>query len=231
MRPGKVLMLVGGIVVGIVALALVGAGGTLLWIHGTQRDADGYYTFDEHPYSSAGYALTSDDVRLTAKPTDWFPSGLATVRIVASGDDLFVGIAPREEVDRYLGGVEHSVITSVEDGPFRVTYRQVEGGPPATPPAEQDFWAESASGPGRQQITWELESGDWVLVVMNADASAVVEARLEVGVRSSLLLPFGVGLLVVGLLVAAGAVVLIVVSTRGRAPASASPPARPDVPS
>lgn len=230
MRPMKVVMLVGGIVAGFVALGLVVGGIALVVVHTTQRDADGFYTFDARPYTSPGYALTSEDIQLTAEPTDWFPSNIATVRITATGEDVFVGIAPQAAAERYLDGVAHSVVDRIDTDPFRATYRQVEGGPPPTPPAEQDFWVASVSGAGAHTLRWELEGGAWVLVVMNGDASEGVDVELAVGVKTSLLLPIGIGMLVVGLLVAAGAVLLIVFSARGRRPAVSMPtPARPDL--
>jgi hypothetical protein len=230
MRPMKIVTLVLGIVAAFVALALVVGGIALIAIHSTQRDADGYYTFDAHPYSAPGYAITSEDIELTADPTDWFPSNIATVRITATGDGVFVGIGPRADVERYLNGVAHSVISAIDSDPFNVTYGQVEGGAPPTPPTEQDFWAASISGSGEPTLTWDLEGGQWVLVVMNADGSQGIDLQLEAGVKTGLLLPVGIGMLVVGLLVAGGSVLLIVFSTRNRRrPAPAPTPARPDL--
>jgi hypothetical protein len=223
-------MLVAGIIVAFIALGLVVGGGVLVWVHATQRDASGFYTFDARPFGSPGYAVTSEDLNLGEEPNAWFPSGLATVRIRAISDpDVFIGIAPRADVDRYLDGVAHSVVNEILGKPFRVTYRQVAGDATPAPPTEQTFWAASASGSGERTLTWELEQGAWVLVVMNADASQGVDARLAAGVKTGLLLPVGIGLLVFGLLVAGGAITLIVLSGRGRPPVSSVPtPERPD---
>jgi hypothetical protein len=223
-------MLVAGIIVGFIALGLVVGGSVLVWVHATQRDADGFYDFAARPFGAPGYAITSEDLDLGEEPNDWFPSGLATVRIRASSDaDVFIGIAARGDVARYLEGVAHSVVNAISNEPFRVTYRQVSGELAPSPPAEQDSWVASVSGSGEQALTWELEEGAWVLVVMNADASQGVDVRLAAGVKTGLLLPIGLGLLVFGLLVAAGAITLIVLSTRGKPPTSAMPtPERPD---
>jgi len=230
MRPLRAGMLVAGIIVGFIALGLVVGGGVLIWAHATQRDAEGFYDFDARPFGAPGHAITSEDLNLGEKPNDWFPSGLATVRIRASSDaDVFIGIAARTDVDRYLGGVAHSVVDEIQGKPFRVTFRQVAGEQTPAPPTEQTFWVASVSGSGEQTLTWELEKGAWVLVVMNADASQGIDVRLAAGVKTGLLLPIGLGLLVFGLLVAAGATTLIVLSTRGKPPASSLPtPDRPD---
>ncbi len=69
------------------------------------------------------------------------------------------------------------------------------GGAPAEPPGTQRFWAASAQGPGVQRLEWELESGRWAVVVMNADASRGVGADVSVGVKVDWVLPLGIGLL------------------------------------
>jgi hypothetical protein len=155
---------------------------------------------------------------------------VATLRFeVTSSTDVFVGIAPRADVDGYLEGVAHNVIASIDATPFQVTYRQVDGTAVPSPPTDQDFWAASASGSGERTLTWDLEKGSWTLVVMNADASQGVDVQVAMGVKSGLLLPIGIGILVLGLLAAAGATALIVFSSRGKRPASSlPPPGRPD---
>lgn len=66
-------------------------------------------------------------------------------------------------------------------------------------PGDSDVWVASASGVGEQRISWTPESGDWTVVVMNADGGAGVAADLAVGAEAPVL-----GWLVVGMLVAGG---------------------------
>lgn len=229
MRRVRVGMLIGGIVLGFIAVGLIAGGGWLMWAHSTQRDAQGYYTFDPEPFAAPGSAIVSEDVYLGA-PNDWFPEDLATVRIQASSDtETFIGIARTDDVDGYLQGVAHSVVTAVESDPFSVTYRVVPGDAAPEPPGDQTFWVASTTGAGRQSITWDLGGGSYTVVLMNADASQGIDVRLSAGVKSDVVLPIGIGALVVGLLLAASAIVLIVLSMRGRAPAApGSTPTRPD---
>ena len=231
MRPLRVGLLVAGIIVGFVALGLVIGGGALVWAHTTQRDADGFYATEAEAFGAPGYALTSEEVDLGAEANGWFPSGIATVRIRATAPEgVFVGIASRADEEAYLAGVAHSVLADVRTDPFRATYEQVQGDAVPPPPEGQDIWVARVSGLGEQTLTWELEQGEWVLVVMNADGSAGVDARLAVGVKTELLLPIGIGLLVFGLLVGIGAIVMIVLSTRGKPrPLPPLTPGRPDL--
>jgi hypothetical protein len=234
MRPLRVVLLVFGIFVAIIAIGLLAGGGALVWAHTTQRDADGYYSTDAERLTSPSYALTSDALDLGTHPGAWVPTDVATLRI-ASNDptNLFIGVAPTARVERYLRGVPHTVVTDIQSDPFHATTREAGGNDAPEPPDQQDFWAATARD---GELTWSVASGNWTVVVMNRDASQGVDANLAVGVKTALLLPIGIVLLVVGLLLAAGAIAMIIASTRGRRrdenrlPPGAMP-ARPDDPS
>jgi hypothetical protein len=92
-------------------------------------------------------------------------------------------------------------------------------------PAGQEFWVASATGAGRQALTWDIQAGDWDVVVMNADASRGVTVDATAGIKTGLLLPIGIGLLAGGLATGGGAAVLIVVALKKEegGPAAARP--------
>jgi hypothetical protein len=210
MRPGKIALLVVGAVLAIVALGFVVGGGTLLWAYSTQRDDAGYFTTSAETFTSRSYAVTSDNVDLGVAPGDWFPHGVATVRIRAtSSSAVFVGIGPRSTIEQYLRGVPHDVVTDVRFTPFQATYTHVGGSTAPSAPDDASFWAAKASGPGSQTLRWDAERGNWVVVLMNADGTPGVDARVSVAVKSPVLLPIGLGLLVFGLLLGAGATGMI----------------------
>ncbi len=83
------------------------------------------------------------------------------------------------------------------------------------PRATQPFWSTSAQGTGTQQIEWDLRSGRWAVVVMNADGGTPVSVDLQAGVRSDLLLPVFIGLLISGIALLAVGVPLIVAGAAG----------------
>lgn len=70
------------------------------------------------------------------------------------------------------------------------------------------------AGAGPQTLIWNIEPGDWDVVVMNADASRGVSADIAASVKTGLLLPIGIGLLAAGLAAGATAAVLILVALR-----------------
>jgi hypothetical protein len=49
------------------------------------------------------------------------------------------------------------------------------------PPTASDIWTATASGSGEQVLQWEPRSGDWSVVLMNADGSRPVSADVTAG--------------------------------------------------
>lgn len=221
MRPQKVVLLVLGSVAALIGLALMAGGGVLIGIHATQRDADGFYTSSTERFDTPTYALTSEDIRLGTNPEgrDWaFLRNIGTARVEAEstlgGAPIFVGIARHADVERYLAASAHDQLTEVSLDPFEPTYRRQGGEAKPADPAAQGFWVASAAGAGRQTVTWDLESGDWDLVVMNADASRRVSVAASASIKTGLLLPIGIGLLAGALGFGVAAVILILVAVR-----------------
>jgi hypothetical protein len=224
MSAGRIVAIVSGAIAALIAIGLLGAAGTLFWVT-TQRDDDGYYSSRYERFGSPGYAVRSDDLDLGTEGPDWlFEEGrLATIRLRGRNREphaLFLGIGPKQDVERYLRGVPHDVVRDVDLDPFRVSYRHEAGTRRPPPPASQPFWAAQ----GRGAVTWEVEQGNWVAVAMNADAVPGISADISVAAKSDLVLWSAIVLLVLGLLVGGLAALLLVVGTRG-APAPLAPTA------
>jgi hypothetical protein len=214
---GRIVALVAGIVLALIAIGLVGAGGTALWAQ-LQKDGD-YVTTDVHTFSTSGSALVTDPVDLGQEGVSWLhSSGLVdSIRIrvtpTNTGEPLFVGIARSADVDRYLAGVSHTVITDYWDNDTEF----VGGDQPNSDPATQGFWAASTSGSGNQTLVWNPEDGTWTAVVMNADGGAgLSDVRTDLGGKIPSLPWITLGLFVAGAIVTAGSVLLIVGAIRRR---------------
>ncbi|WP_214401412.1 DUF4389 domain-containing protein [Pseudonocardia lacus] len=185
-NAGRVVSVVVGSVLVAAALGMAVGGGTLLAADRVGRDADGFLSTPDRWFTSPGHALQFDAVDLV--PADGSqvryvdPAsllGVVRVRAAARDGTVFVGIGPAEDVRSYLGGVGRDVIGGPAADARRTTW--VPGGAPATAPGAQDFWAASVSGPGVQQLTWTAVDGRWAVVVMNADGSRPVDARVSGG--------------------------------------------------
>jgi len=208
---GRILGVVIGVLLLLPGLGLVVGGGVLLWADQGNR-TDGYVFSETDDFTTQGYALVSERIDL-ATGADWFPlsAALGTTRAevtaVDPGTDLFVGIAPLAEGTAYLDGVERSVIDDL--GTVAIDEVLVPGGPPSGPPGDEDFWVAEASGSGTQRLDWVPAEGDWLFVVMNADASAGVAMDARIGATAPGLLGLAWAVLGTGLLlVVVGALLL-----------------------
>ncbi len=223
-RVGSVLLLVFGSILALVALGLVAGGVALVGADQTQRDADGYFTTPTKRFATPTYGITSERLEIgdASHTPDWASDALGTVRVRATSESsrpIFVGIAKTADVTRYLAGAGHAVITSGFDPDELGT---TAGGAPAAPPADQPFWAASTSGTGTQTLSWDVDSGTWSLVVMNADGSAAVAAAIEVGANPDWVLELGFVLLALGLASGSGAAAMIFFGARSYAERSGS---------
>jgi hypothetical protein len=225
---GRIVALVIGVLLLIPGLGLLAGGGALLWADNAHR-TDGYLTTDEQTFETSGFAVTSDRLDLSTG-ADWLPvsSALGNARFQVTGTDpdtdVFIGIAPADDVSGYLGDVRRSVVDDLGStfGTTGISLR--DGGSPAGPPTDQTFWTAQASGSGTQQLTWRPASGNWVLVVMNADGSSGVSVRGTVGATVPSLTGLAWGLLISGALITIIAVLLIVLAAR-RGSRRSGPPA------
>jgi membrane protease YdiL (CAAX protease family) len=207
---GRIVRLSIGTLLVLVALLLLGVGGTGVWGDRTQRDA-GYVTTSVHDFGTTGAAVATEATNLGSPGVDWLysPSLLGELRIrvtpLNSRSAVFVGIGPSAEVDRYLTGVDHLLVTDF----FRAKAKAIAGGRPRSTPGRQHFWVSSASGAGAQTIRWKPTKGSWSVVVMNADGKPGVAIGADLGARMPAVLWIAVGLLVGGAVFMAGAVLLI----------------------
>ena len=221
MHVGKVVMLVVGTL--LVLLGGAAAIGALVlgWFFVVQR-ADGFITGPEGTLRTQTHALVSE--RLDLVTDDQSPTGLRSedigrLLVQATATDpasaVFVGIAPVGEVESYLSGIAHTVVTDLRFEPFDATYRDVPGGDTPAAPSAQQFWVASAEGTGTQQVEWDLRDGTWTVVVMNADASAGIGVDVRAGIHIDLLGPAVLALLVIGLVLLAVGVPLLLAGAVG----------------
>ena len=226
---GIVLISIGGLI----GLTIMLGGLAAIGAHAFLRDDDGFYTTGDEQFGSSGYAITSDDVDL-GRESIGFDIGDLNTAVAFSGESprvkpIFLGIGPTTDVAGYLAGVPHSQVDDIRDrGP---TYTQVAGRrEPRTAPGEQSFWAVSSEGTGTREVQFDLESGNWTVVAMNADGSRGVLFNGEAGVKVSWLIWVGLGLFVVGLLIFASCGYAVYRLSGGRGERASEPPPPPPQP-
>jgi hypothetical protein len=223
------MLLVLASIIAVIGFGVLAAGASLGWAHGTQSDDAGFFTTSNERFETDSFALSSDKIDLGQPGRDdwWADRNLATVRITVDNADarpVFVGIGPESEVEAYLADIPHDDITHVNFHRFSVDYRRENAGGTATPapPANQPFWVAQASGEASQSLTWDLEPGNWAIVVMNADTTTNVVADIELGGQVDYLVPIAIGLVIGGIVLLAMAAAMIIGGV-GRAQVTSDP--------
>ena len=208
---GRVIALVTGSVLLLVSLALLAGGGTLVWADEEQHHS-GYVTMSTATYSTRGYALASDAISLHGG-WGWLGLFVDEVRIRISSESsrpLFAGIATARDVQRYLGGVAYTKVGG--HGERDVTGYPGTGVP--APPASALPWAVRAQGSGNLTLTWAVQDGDWMVIVMNSGASPGITVRADAGISSLAMSWLAGELLAAGVLLGVAAAALIIVPVR-----------------
>jgi hypothetical protein len=162
-------------------------------------------------------AVTSDEVDFAdwngpVTPADVFGDVRIRATAFEPGTAVFIGVAAKSDVDRYLAGVSYAVVT--EWDPFETSPRAGAGGSPSTPPDQADIWTARTSGVGPQTLTWRPSSTDWVAVVMNQSGRPGVAVTADAGASVPYLVWFAVGFFIAGGLLLVGALALIIVPIR-----------------
>ena len=219
-------MIVTGSLLALIAVGAVVVGGYGLWLHTTQR-SDGYVMTSGERFATGSYALATRTLHIGSGVPgflygrDW----LGDVRIRGASADatlpLFIGIARKEDVDRYLAGVAHGRrwSTSVRARWARATGRATASALAAGPRlllARRGFWVASVAGRGAEALTWSVRQGHWAVVVMRPDGSRGVSADLAAGAKLPALLWASIAVLAFGLLTLSAAAALVYFGVRPR---------------
>ena len=217
MNGSRIALVVTGSLASLFALGLL-AISTLAFVGESEKDSDGYLSTHTHQFEGGTRALATEnlDVDLDAGDLVLDTEDLGKVRLeVESRNDkpVFVGIARTSDVDNYLAGVSHTTVTDVDTSPFDADYDDHAGDRRPVAPADAHIWAASEQGSGKQTLHWDIEDGDYSVVVMNADGSPGVDADVSTGANVPFLdeigwsalasggfvLVFGIALLVMGI--------------------------------
>ena len=138
------------------------------------------------------------------------PTLLDKVRVrvtpTTPGSPLFVGIGPSTEVDRYLAGVDQTVITEF----WGDKTEAVEGGPPASAPGTQELLGRLHHRVWNQTLIWDPADGSWTIVVMHADGQPGIDVAADLGAKVPALPWIAVGFLALGAVLMVGGALLTV---------------------
>jgi hypothetical protein len=202
---GRIIAVITGSLVLFFSLGVLGAGALLIWTDQTQR-TDGYMPISQGTYSTAGYALVSERIALHGG-WEYLEPLLGEVRIRVVSTDavkpVFIGITKAPLAAHLLASTAYTMISR-----SGLTVSHQGHVAPGAPGATR-IWTVQATGAGTRALSWTPDTGDWTVVVMNADGSAGLTAHANVGISAPMLLPAAVEMLVSGILLGAFAAALI----------------------
>jgi hypothetical protein len=181
----RIALAITGALATLFAVALVAGGALALW-GDSLKDDDGYLKTDTERFHAGTRALATDNLDVDLGDADWLAESddLGKIKVTAESRDdkpLFVGIARTSDVEDYLSGVPYTTVDDVEVSPFSADYTRHSGDRHPASPEHAGIWAASNEGTGHQTIDWQIEDGDWSVVVMNADGSLGVDADVSAG--------------------------------------------------
>jgi hypothetical protein len=206
-RTGRIIG--GGVLATIGAVLALGAGGVL-----ALGGSDGSFSSGHRDISTKTAALVSGPAKLngTKEVTDVL--GHPSVRISADSvrpdRNVFVGIGPRAQVERYLAGAPLETVHDFSIEPWSLDKSPSAGSARPKPPATQSFWVAKSSG-STAALDWKVRDGNWRLVVMNADGSRGVATMSEFEVKIPHLATLALIVLIAGIVMLAGGLALITV--------------------
>jgi hypothetical protein len=208
--PGRIIALAAGVVLAVVSVCVLGAGGSALWAD--QSRHTGYVRTGTLSYSTGSRAFASERMQLG---WGWVLTGLigqAEIRVTSAtpARPVFVGVGPADRVAAYLSGSAYTTVTGTDPGDQIVHYGNKKPAPPRT----AGFWAAQVTGTGTQTLRWTPRTGDWMIVAMNADGSPALTVRADAGVLAPWLFELGIELIVGGIVLGAVSAALIVIPVR-----------------
>ena len=214
----RVTLIVSASLAGVLAVGAIGLGLLAMWGDGL-KDERGYLSTDSQSFATGTRAIASENLDLDLDGAEELvnSTGLGDIRLdVESKHDeqLFVGIARTDEVASYLADVSHSLVTDVEVDPFEARQSRQAGDRKPAAPGTERIWAASTQGTGHQTLTWDVEDGDWSIVVMNADGSPSVQADISAAAKLPYLKEIGWSALGGGAILLLTAATLIVFAVR-----------------
>lgn len=226
MSAGRIVLLVFGIIFLIISMAMIVAGGGIMWFSQAVKDDDGFITTRTANLQSNSYAIVTESFHIgwSGKGGFWNPEDIVKFRVEANTNNskgLFIGIARESDVSAYLDNVRYDEIqswVSHNSGDVEISYQRHPGFLTPAAPDTQDFWKASIQNGSKQTLDWTPETGDWVLVIMNEDGSSGIDVNGTVGAEVPWMFWAGVGLLGAGVLLLITGILMVVFAARNPRP-------------
>ena len=211
----RILLLIFGGIILLVAFGLLVGGGALLLLNTSLVDNEDFLTTESYQLVRDSYAIAFQDIHIdvgesTGTWSVWQPSvsDLVTIKLTGLSNEpsknIFLGIAEGSDVEAYLFDVYYDEITrfSISSSQsLNVEFQNHPGDSVTSDPTSQTFWIVSEHGAGTQTLEWSPESGNYWIVLMNEDGSAMIDFNITFGAKIPLLYTVALVLLAGGVIV------------------------------
>jgi hypothetical protein len=209
-RTGRIIG--GGLLATVGAVIALGAGGIL-----ALGGSDGTFSSGHRDVSTKTTALVSEPAKINGTQDVTDVLGHPSVRIsadsVRTDRNVFVGVGPKAQVDRYLAGAPIDTVHDFSVEPWSLDKTARQGTATPKPPASQSFWVAKSAG-STAALDWKVRDGNYRVVVMNADGSRGVATMSAFAVKIPHLATLALIALIAGLVTLAGGIALIAVPSR-----------------
>jgi hypothetical protein len=221
MKAGRIVLLVFGIIFVLISFGLLVGGGVILAVDNGFKDSEGYYSTGMVPISAASTAIISQPADFEIN-TGWFFRSRSPLSIKIEAENLdpskpvFIGVARQSDLNSYINGLSYDEVTGFDVWPDHIEHIHYPGNAVAPAPADQKFWIASASGTGTQTLRWDVTSGTYSVIYMNADGTSPVHGDITLAAKiPQVVHSLGIGLLVGGIVLIVGGGVMIFFAIRG----------------
>jgi len=159
----------------------------------------------------------------TAAPLTVFDEKLrtlhgGTVKIHVKGEGNFLLAAGRpDDVDAWVGKTAHNTVSGVSDDGKSLQLDHADGEAKAPSPAGSDLWVTTENASGELDYSWTAPAdGDWALLLAS-DGTKPAPSSISMTFPNDTSTPWAIPLMVLGgLLILAGAALLLLKPARGR---------------
>mgnify|MGYP000017516538 CR=1 FL=1 len=219
-----VAIIIGGLLI-MGSIPFLFGGGALMGVIEWLDQGGGYIGVDNVDLETSTQLLVGKELDVYMDDMDgpphwmWEPDleDFVTLKIKAesnTGEPVFIGIVDASDAYDLFGNAAYDQVTEFRMEEFRdrypyIEYRYHAGQTLNITPTDLDIWVTEVSGAGEQTLTWTPESGNFWLVIMNADGSANVDVEIGVGAKVPILSSIGRGLFVGGLVLLAAGVAIV----------------------
>jgi hypothetical protein len=217
----------------ITSFGLIMGGTSLRSIQEILTDEEGFIMSKTRRLQVSSYGIVVGDMDFDIDPIAWrwfeTRGGFLRFKIISKSNNpekkIFIGVARVQDAFHYIEPIKYHELVdldlgweSYEPNTSQTRFILHQGDPPGVPPTVHSFWIEHGAATDNLTLTWEPEAGNYYLVMMNADGSAIIDADVKIGVQIPFFGGLGNVLVIAGIIVGGFGVIMLYLTIRRNQP-------------